>query len=158
METVRTHDPVDTDPGMTAQEIGEWTAPAGQAIAPDRSAGSITVAENGDIFARGSFRANPLGMASAFPAAEPVRPGKVVESDPMNPGSIRPARSNGEGTVIGIVVTEAGILLGSGLGRIADRGARHACRTTGAGHHHRQGSRTAGLRCRVDPCAGVGPK
>lgn len=76
------------------------------------------VDEDGNVFAKGSFRPNAMDVAELFGLSERAEPGDVLAADPVNPGRFRPAREESDITVIGVVASQPGMLLGSGVDRI----------------------------------------
>jgi hypothetical protein len=78
------------------------------------------VDEQGNVFATGSFRPAAMDVAEFHPVSEPVEVGDVLVVDRDQPGHMALGRLAADPAVTGIVSTEPGILLGSGVQRIAD--------------------------------------
>ncbi len=76
------------------------------------------VDERGNVFAKGSFRPNAMVLAELFPLSEPAEPGDVLALDPDKPGFLMLARDARDRGVIGVVPSDPGILLGSGIDRM----------------------------------------
>ncbi len=77
------------------------------------------VDEDGNVFAKGSFRPASLDLAEYHPVTEPVEVADVVVVDRNNPGKLRKGDAASDSAVVGIVSAEPGVLMGSGLARIA---------------------------------------
>jgi hypothetical protein len=77
------------------------------------------VDEEGNVFARGSFRPSAMDIAEYHPVGEPVAVGDILVADRDNPGTLRLGREASDPAVVGIVSSEPGMLLGSGMTRIA---------------------------------------
>lgn len=77
------------------------------------------VDESGNVFARGAFRPHAMDLAEFFQISEPVQAGHVIAIDLEHPGLCRLASEPNDPTVIGIVSTEPGLLLGGSVQRIA---------------------------------------
>jgi hypothetical protein len=84
------------------------------------------VDEAGNVFAKGSFRPASMDLAEFFPLSEPAEPGDVLAMDLEQPGLFRKARTAADRTVVGVVSTEPGLLLGAGVERIAGADAELA--------------------------------
>jgi hypothetical protein len=81
------------------------------------------VDEDGNVYARGSFRPASLDLAEYHPVTEPVEVGDVLVVDRSRPGSLRKGGVAADPAVVGIVSAEPGVLMGSGIGRIASADA-----------------------------------
>lgn len=92
------------------------------------------VDEEGNVFARGSFRPNAMDVAELFDLSEPAEPGDVLAADPDKPGKFRPAREESDPTVIGVVASQPGMLLGAGVDRILAADAALAAQLEEARH------------------------
>lgn len=68
-----------------------------------------------DIVAR-SFRPSAGDLASLLAVSEPVAPGDVLSVDPERPGMLRLAATTADPTVVGVVASEPGLVLGSNGG------------------------------------------
>ena len=77
------------------------------------------VDEEGNVYARGSFRPASLDLAEYHPVSEPVEVGDVLVVDRTSLGRLRRGDKASDPGVVGIVSGEPGILLGSGIFRIA---------------------------------------
>lgn len=78
------------------------------------------VDEQGNVFATGSFRPAAMDVAEFHPVSEPVGVGDVLVVDRERPGQMALGRLAADPAVTGIVSTEPGMLLGSGVKRIAE--------------------------------------
>lgn len=78
------------------------------------------VDEQGNVFATGSFRPAAMDMAEFHPVSQPVEPGDVLVADRQSPGRMTLGRLASDPAVVGIVSTEPGVLLGSGLQQIVE--------------------------------------
>jgi hypothetical protein len=76
--------------------------------------------ERGNVFATGSFRPAAMDVAEFHAVSEPVGVGDVLVADRGRPGYMALGRLAADRAVTGIVSTDPGVLLGSGLRRIAD--------------------------------------
>jgi hypothetical protein len=77
------------------------------------------VDEAGNVFAKGAFRPASMDLAEYFALSEPASVGELLVVDPEQPGRYRPARTPQDPAVVGIVSAKPGVLLGSGIERIA---------------------------------------
>ena len=77
------------------------------------------VDEQGNVFAQGSFRPAAMDVAEYHPVSETVAAGDVLVADRERPGTLRLGQESADPAVVGIVSSEPGVLLGSGMGRIA---------------------------------------
>ena len=77
------------------------------------------VDERGNVFASGSFRPASMDLAEYFTVSEPVTVGDVLVADRESPGRFRRSSTPADPTVVGVVSGEPGVLLGSGVARIA---------------------------------------
>jgi len=77
------------------------------------------VDERGNVFAGGSFRPASMDLAEYFTVSEPVGVGDVLVASRENLGTLKLGRKAGDPAVVGIVSAEPGVLLGSGITRIA---------------------------------------
>ncbi|MCP3995925.1 MAG: hypothetical protein GY722_12805 [bacterium] len=85
----------------------------------DLSAEVLRVDEKGNVYAMGSFRPSAMDVAEHFAVSEAVEPGDLLVADPDIPRRFRRSRTAADPSVIGIVSADPGVLLGSGLLRIA---------------------------------------
>jgi hypothetical protein len=86
------------------------------------------VDEEGNVFARGSFRPSSMDLAEYHPVLEPVEIGDVLVADRKLPGLMRLGRAAHDAAVVGIVSGEPGVVLGSGIRRIAEADPELAAR------------------------------
>ena len=77
------------------------------------------VDERGNVYAGGSFRPASMDLAEYFSVSEPVAVGDVLVADRESLGRFRRGSTSADPAVIGIVSGEPGMLLGSGVSRIA---------------------------------------
>ncbi len=102
------------------------TMPVRHEAASETAAAPRAVVSGGgpgqDLTAR-SFRSELGRVATRVAVASPVEPGDVLAIDPERPGALVRAASNGDPTVVGIVVETAGVTLGEGE---AGEGQAHA--------------------------------
>jgi len=77
----------------------------------------------GNVYARGAFHPAAMDLAEYFPLSAPASMGDVLVLDRDEPGSYEPGHSAHDPTVVGIVSAEPGVLLGSGIDRIANADA-----------------------------------
>ena len=77
------------------------------------------VDEAGNVFAKGAFRPSAIDLAEYFALSEPASVGELLVVDPEQPGRYRRARTPQNPAVVGIVSAKPGVLLGSGIERIA---------------------------------------
>jgi hypothetical protein len=75
--------------------------------------------ENGNLLLKGSVRPAAMDLAEYHPVSEPVGVGDVLVVDREQPGVLRLGRERADAAVVGIVSAEPGVLLGSGITRIA---------------------------------------
>lgn len=73
------------------------------------------VDDSGDVYASRSFRPEGSNVAELFAVSEVATEGDVLVADPAHPGSFRPARDPGDPSVVGVVSSRAGMLLGGGI-------------------------------------------
>ncbi len=85
----------------------------------DLAAEVFRVDEQGNVYARGAFRPAAMDVAEYFRVSEPVETGDVLVVDPAAPGSYRRGSVAGDRAVVGVVSAAPGVVLGSGLDRIA---------------------------------------
>lgn len=95
----------------------------------DSEEGQPTVAAlpSRDVYAR-SFRPSAGDLASLLEVSEAVGPGDVLVIDPERPDRLRRGVSAADPTVVGVVVAEPGVVLGSGA---ESEGARAAVTFSG---------------------------
>ncbi len=84
----------------------------------DPGAEVFRVDERGNVFSKGSFRPNAMDVAEVFRLSEPAEPGDLLALDPERPGLLRPVSEAADAGVIGVVPSDPGILLGSGIDRM----------------------------------------
>ena len=77
------------------------------------------VDERGNVYAGGSFRPASMDLAEYFTVSEPVAVGDVLVADCESLGRYRRGSTSADPAVVGIVSGEPGMLLGSGVSRIA---------------------------------------
>ncbi|MCP3995156.1 MAG: hypothetical protein GY722_08835 [bacterium] len=77
------------------------------------------VDEHGNVFAKGSLRPASMDVAEYFSVSETVEAGHVLVADLESPGHYRLGRRTADPAVVGVVAAEPGVLLGSGMDRIA---------------------------------------
>ena len=75
--------------------------------------------EEGNLLLKGSVRPSSMDIAEYHPVSEPVGVGDVLVASRENPGTLDLGREAGDTAVVGIVSAEPGVLLGSGITRIA---------------------------------------
>jgi len=78
----------------------------------------VRIDGQGNIYTRGSFRPSAMDVAEYFPADGPFEVGDVLSIGPD--GTLSRARTEADPAVVGIVSEEPGVLLGSGITRIAE--------------------------------------
>jgi hypothetical protein len=128
--------PVAVEPAMEIAEI--QTLESGLEIVLDRDADDnsrfaihrdggnglsseiFRIDEQGNVFAGGAFRPAAMDVAEFHPVSEPIGVGDVLVIDRERPGYMALGRLAADPAVTGIVSTDPGVLLGSGLQRIAD--------------------------------------
>ena len=79
----------------------------------------LRVDENGDVLAAGAFRPDAMDVAEFFPVGESIEPGDVLVADRLNPGALVRSADADDPAVVGVVSTTPGVLLGSGIRRVA---------------------------------------
>ena len=89
----------------------------GAGSGPDRpaeveNATSLVRDSNGDVYAR-SFRPSAGDIANLTAVDEPVEAGDVLVIDPLTPGRMALARNAADTAVFGVVVADAGVVLGA---------------------------------------------
>ncbi|UCF81496.1 MAG: hypothetical protein JSV08_03545 [Acidobacteriota bacterium] len=77
------------------------------------------VDEEGNVYARGSFRPASLDLAEYHPVGEAVEAGDVLVADRFAPGVMRKATSAEDKAVVGVVSATPGIELGRSIKQIA---------------------------------------
>jgi hypothetical protein len=77
------------------------------------------VDEQGNVYAGGSFRPSAMDVGEYHPVMEAVEPGDVLVANREIPGVLALGRLDADPAVVGIVSAEPGVLLGSGLERLA---------------------------------------
>ena len=75
--------------------------------------------EEGNLLLKGSVRPSSMDLAEYFTVSEPVGVGDVLVASRENLGTLKLGRKAGDPAVVGIVSAEPGVLLGSGITRIA---------------------------------------
>jgi hypothetical protein len=75
--------------------------------------------ENGDLYVKGAVRPTALDLAEYHPVAEAVEPGDVLVMGPEGSEAFARCRAAADRSVVGIVSEAPGLLMGSGLARIA---------------------------------------
>jgi hypothetical protein len=78
------------------------------------------VDEEGNVYARGSFRPDSMDLAEYFPVSGPVDAGDLLVVDRERPGSYWINETAADPAVVGVVSSEPGVLLGSGVRRISE--------------------------------------
>ncbi len=79
----------------------------------------LRVDEQGNLYTRGSVRPASMDLAEYFAVTEPVEPGDVLVAERKTPGRFGRGSIASDPAVIGVVSAEPGVLLGSGISRIA---------------------------------------
>jgi hypothetical protein len=79
----------------------------------------LRVDEEGNLFTKGAVRPAAMDIAELHPVGEPVGAADVLVADREHTGRLMLAREAADGAVVGIVSSEPGVLLGSGLERYA---------------------------------------
>jgi len=77
------------------------------------------VDEEGNVYAKGAFRPASLDLAEYHRVSEPVEVGDVLVVDREREETLRKGSAPADPAVVGIVSGEPGVLMGSGLSRIA---------------------------------------
>lgn len=75
--------------------------------------------EEGNLYVTGSVRPNAMDLAEYHPVAGPVSVGDVLVASRVHEGTLRLTDIEADRAVVGIVSGAPGILLGSGIARIA---------------------------------------
>lgn len=100
---------IDTDNNETTREF-RWYHNMDESIATQLA----EIQEDGDLRIRGTLEENALfGLAETFLAGEPLEPGELVRIDPRRPDGVLRTTGPGDPTVIGVVSTKYGVLLGA---------------------------------------------
>jgi hypothetical protein len=79
----------------------------------------MRVDRSGDLYLKGTVRAAAMDLAEYFTLSEPAEPGDVIVADREAPGRYGLGREAADPAVVGVVAAEPGVLLGSGMERIA---------------------------------------
>jgi hypothetical protein len=79
----------------------------------------MRVDEEGNLHLKGALKPSSLNLAEYHPVGEPVEVGDVLVVDRDEAGVMRRAALESDPAVVGIVSAEPGVLLGSGITRIA---------------------------------------
>jgi len=79
----------------------------------------LRVDEQGNLYLKGAVRPASMDVAEYFPVSETVEAGDVLVADTEAPGTYRRTAVAADPAVIGVVAAEPGVLLGSGIERIA---------------------------------------
>ena len=79
----------------------------------------MRVDRSGDLYLKGTVRAAAMDLAEYFTLSEPAEPGDVLVADREAPGRYGLGRESADPAVVGVVAAEPGVLLGSGMERIA---------------------------------------
>lgn len=75
--------------------------------------------EEGNLHLKGALRPSALDLAEYHPLSGPATAGDVLVADRSRVGSMRRCETASDRAVVGIVSSEPGVVLGSGLSRIA---------------------------------------